>query len=34
MRFRQLAGTMSGGEQSMLSIGRDLMAVLKLSIID
>jgi len=33
-RFGQLAGTMSGGEQAMLSIGRGLMASPKLLIID
>ena len=33
-RLRQLAGTMSGGEQTMLSIGRGLMAAPKLLIID
>lgn len=33
-RSRQLAGTMSGGEQAMLSIGRGLMAALILPIID
>ena len=33
-RLRQLAGTMSGGEQAMLSIGRGLMAAPKLLIID
>ena len=33
-RLGQLAGTMSGGEQAMLSIGRGLMAVPKLLIID
>jgi branched-chain amino acid transport system ATP-binding protein len=31
---RQLAGTMSGGEEAMLSIGRGLMAALILPIID
>jgi len=30
-RVRQLAGTMSGGEQAILSIGRGLMAAPKLS---
>jgi branched-chain amino acid transport system ATP-binding protein len=33
-RARQLAGTMSGGEQAMLSIGRGLMGAPKLLIID
>jgi branched-chain amino acid transport system ATP-binding protein len=33
-RLDQLAGTMSGGEQAMLSIGRGLMAAPKLLIID
>ena len=33
-RLGQLAGTMSGGEQAMLSIGRGLMASPKLLIID
>jgi branched-chain amino acid transport system ATP-binding protein len=33
-RRRQLAGTMSGGEQAMLSIGRGLMGAPKLLIID
>jgi branched-chain amino acid transport system ATP-binding protein len=33
-RARQVAGTMSGGEQAMLSIGRGLMASPKLLIID
>jgi len=33
-RRSQLAGTMSGGEQAMLSIGRGLMAGPKLLIID
>ncbi len=33
-RLSQLAGTMSGGEQAMLSIGRGLMAAPKLLIID
>ena len=33
-RSRQLAGTMSGGEQAMISIGRGLMAAPKLLIID
>jgi branched-chain amino acid transport system ATP-binding protein len=33
-RRAQLAGTMSGGEQAMLSIGRGLMAAPKLLIID
>lgn len=33
-REAQLAGTMSGGEQAMLSIGRGLMAAPKLLIID
>ena len=33
-RIGQLAGTMSGGEQAMLSIGRGLMAAPKLLIID
>jgi branched-chain amino acid transport system ATP-binding protein len=33
-RVRQLAGTMSGGEEAMLSIGRGLMAALILPIID
>jgi len=33
-RTGQLAGTMSGGEQAMLSIGRGLMAAPKLLIID
>jgi len=33
-RTSQLAGTMSGGEQAMLSIGRGLMAAPKLLIID
>ncbi len=33
-RLNQLAGTMSGGEQAMLSIGRGLMAAPKLLIID
>jgi branched-chain amino acid transport system ATP-binding protein len=33
-RLGQLAGTMSGGEQAMLSIGRGLMAAPKLLIID
>jgi branched-chain amino acid transport system ATP-binding protein len=33
-RLQQLAGTMSGGEQAMLSIGRGLMAAPKLLIID
>ena len=33
-RLRQLAGTMSGGEQAMLSIGRGLKAAPKLLIID
>ncbi len=33
-RIDQLAGTMSGGEQAMLSIGRGLMAAPKLLIID
>lgn len=33
-RSRQLAGTMSGGEQAMLSIGRGLMGAPKLLIID
>ncbi len=33
-RSGQLAGTMSGGEQAMLSIGRGLMAAPKLLIID
>ena len=31
---RQLAGTMTGGEQAMLSIGRGLMAAPKLLIVD
>jgi branched-chain amino acid transport system ATP-binding protein len=33
-RARQLAGTMSGGEQAMLSIGRGLMADPSLLIVD
>lgn len=33
-RLNQLAGTMSGGEQAMLSIGRGLMAAPRLLIID
>ncbi len=33
-RLPQLAGTMSGGEQAMLSIGRGLMAAPKLLLID
>jgi ABC-type branched-subunit amino acid transport system ATPase component len=33
-RVTQLGGTMSGGEQAMLSIGRGLMAAPKLLIID
>ena len=33
-RSRQLAGTMSGGEQAMLSIGRGLMAAPSLLIVD
>jgi branched-chain amino acid transport system ATP-binding protein len=33
-RVKQLAGTMSGGEQSMLSIGRGLMSSPKLMIFD
>lgn len=33
-RSKQLAGTMSGGEQAMVSIGRGLMAAPKLLIID
>ena len=33
-RENQLAGTMSGGEQAMLSIGRGLMAAPKLLVID
>ena len=33
-RARQLAGTMSGGEQAMVSIGRGLMTEPKLLIID
>jgi branched-chain amino acid transport system ATP-binding protein len=33
-RRRQLAGTMSGGEQAMLSIGRGLMSAPKLLLID
>jgi branched-chain amino acid transport system ATP-binding protein len=33
-RLDQLAGTMSGGEQAMLSIGRGLMAAPKLLVID
>ncbi len=33
-RIRQLAGTMSGGEQAMVSIGRGLMAAPRLLIID
>jgi len=33
-RFRQLAGTMSGGEQQMLAIGRALMAEPRLLILD
>jgi branched-chain amino acid transport system ATP-binding protein len=33
-RARQLAGTMSGGEQSMLSIGRGLMSSPQLMIFD
>ena len=33
-RLDQLAGTMSGGEQAMLSIGRGLMAAPKLLIVD
>lgn len=33
-RTRQLSGTMSGGEQAMLSIGRGLMAAPKLLLID
>ena len=33
-RTRQLAGTMSGGEQQMLAIGRGLMAEPKLLILD
>lgn len=33
-RIRQLGGTMSGGEQAMLSIGRGLMAAPKLLLID
>ncbi len=33
-RTRQLAGTMSGGEQAMVSIGRGLMAAPRLLIID
>jgi branched-chain amino acid transport system ATP-binding protein len=33
-RAAQLAGTMSGGEQAMLSIGRGLMAAPRLLIID
>ncbi|MDB5821518.1 MAG: livF [Herminiimonas sp.] len=33
-RIKQLSGTMSGGEQAMLSIGRGLMAAPKLLLID
>ena len=33
-RSRQLAGTMSGGEQAMISIGRGLMAAPRLLLID
>jgi len=33
-RIHQLAGTMSGGEQAMLSIGRGLMAAPRLLIVD
>lgn len=33
-RMKQLAGTMSGGEQAMVSIGRGLMAAPRLLIID
>jgi len=33
-RIRQLGGTMSGGEQAMLSIGRGLMSTPKLLLID
>ena len=33
-RIRQLGGTMSGGEQAMLSIGRGLMSAPKLLLID
>ena len=33
-RVRQLAGTMSGGEQAMLSIGRGLMGAPRLLIVD
>jgi len=33
-RSRQIAGTMSGGEQAMVSIGRGLMTLPKLMIID
>jgi branched-chain amino acid transport system ATP-binding protein len=33
-RTRQLGGTMSGGEQAMLSIGRGLMSAPKLLLID
>lgn len=33
-RLRQLGGTMSGGEQAMLSIGRGLMSAPKLLLID
>jgi branched-chain amino acid transport system ATP-binding protein len=33
-RARQLAGTMSGGEQAMVSIGRGLMAAPELLVID
>lgn len=33
-RVRQLAGTMSGGEQAMISIGRGMMAAPKMLLID
>jgi branched-chain amino acid transport system ATP-binding protein len=33
-RVRQLAGTMSGGEQAMLSIGRGLMAAPRMLLVD
>src|SRR5690606_39340348 len=33
-RFRQLAGTMSGGEQQMLAVGRALMSQPRLLVLD